>query len=398
MLGKVKIIEECYDKSVELLKRNSTKYGFLAATPGKRASDESVHYDWIFGRDASICSLGAVASGNKKLVQLSRTTLTTLAKHQSKLGQIPNALSVEKKQVEYYFMASVDGTLWWLIALMFYHEYSGDEKLMPRLKTNVNRAITWLLYQTGGETNLLEQAEASDWADLMPSSGHVLYSNVLWYAVQELYDIKEAEITRNGIDSIFSPFTPLQNKRFLRENFLYQRIREDIRVKMEEVDYLLSYVQTFSFGRHCDVYANMLAILFDLIEKKRAQRIISYITDNGANVLFPVQVMFPPIDKQEEEWDEMMLRQNLDLPFQYHNGGIWPFVGGFWIMALKKTGLTKLAETELERLAEANKVNNWEFNEWFHGQTGKPMGMPGQSWNAGTYLLAYHYLNGEVDL
>lgn len=37
-------------------------------------------------------------------------------------------------------------------------------------------------------------------------------------------------------------------------------------------------------------------------------------------------------------------------------------------------------------------MNGWEFNEWFQGQTGEPMGMPRQSWNAALYILAYRTL------
>ena len=58
----------------------------------------------------------------------------------------------------------------------------------------------------------------------------------------------------------------------------------------------------------------------------------------------------------------------------------------------------KMAFEVLENLAKANKINNWEFNEWFHGITKKPMGMKGQSWNAGMFILAYHYLKGEVGI
>ena len=88
----------------------------------------------------------------------------------------------------------------------------------------------------------------------------------------------------------------------------------------------------------------------------------------------------------------------LNKPDQYHNGGIWPFIGSFWAMALHKTGKKELALQELARVAELNKINKWEFNEWFHGKTGEPMGMPGQSWNASTFILAYHYLKGEVEM
>jgi len=39
---------------------------------------------------------------------------------------------------------------------------------------------------------------------------------------------------------------------------------------------------------------------------------------------------------------------------QYHNGGVWPFVGGFWIMALARLGLRENAWSELAQLARAN--------------------------------------------
>ena len=87
-------------------------------------------------------------------------------------------------------------------------------------------------------------------------------------------------------------------------------------------------------------------------------------------------------------------RQNLE--HQYHNGGVWPFVGGFWVMALARIGEKAEARAQLHRLAEANAVGNWAFNEWFHGETGEPSGMKGQSWNAATFLLARRALEENV--
>lgn len=83
-----------------------------------------------------------------------------------------------------------------------------------------------------------------------------------------------------------------------------------------------------------------------------------------------------------------MARHNQNRPHQYHNGGIWPFVGGFWTMALVRLGLTDLARSELAKLAQVNALDDWRFTEWFHGRTLKPMGMAGQSWNAAAFLLA----------
>jgi hypothetical protein len=63
-------------------------------------------------------------------------------------------------------------------------------------------------------------------------------------------------------------------------------------------------------------------------------------------------------------------------------------VGGFWVMALVDAGHQRRARAGLVRLARACELNGWEFNEWLHGRTGEPRGMPGQSWNAAAFLLA----------
>jgi glycogen debranching enzyme len=95
-------------------------------------------------------------------------------------------------------------------------------------------------------------------------------------------------------------------------------------------------------------------------------------------------------------WRLYMQRHRQNLPWQYHNGGIWPFVGGFWVMALTAAGQRQEALQELEGLAQAAEVNDWQFNEWFNGATGKPEGMPHQTWNAAMFLLAKHSFEHRV--
>jgi hypothetical protein len=46
----------------------------------------------------------------------------------------------------------------------------------------------------------------------------------------------------------------------------------------------------------------------------------------------------------------------------------------------------------LAKLAAMNrlgKAEEWEFNEWFHGLSGRPMGYGHQSWSAALYLFAH---------
>jgi len=89
----------------------------------------------------------------------------------------------------------------------------------------------------------------------------------------------------------------------------------------------------------------------------------------------------------------------LNLPEHYHNGGIWPFIGGLWVRFLAQIGRTELAHQELNALAQACRLGiyeEWEFNEWLHGQTGRPMGKAHQAWSAASYISAYKALYHEL--
>jgi glycogen debranching enzyme len=394
------LIEICYRKSIELLEKNSTSSGFLAATPRGRATTTLLHYDWIFGRDASICVLGAVASREKKLIQTAKYSLLTLASRQSQHGQIPNAVSEKKKKQEFYFMNVADSTLWWLIALDFYHRYSDDKKLFEFLEPKIKKALRWLNYQTAGLTNLITQAPASDWADLMPRAGHTLYTNTLWYLVQKLYRLQGAEMTAAGLNVIFYPFSRLRRteKKFLAKNFLYARLRQDIRKKEEATVYYLNAVSAFTADSRCDVYGNILALLADLPTKRLSVKIIQYLSKTLVEFPYSAPVLLPPIYKKDKDWHEVMERRSMNQPWHYHNGGIWPYIGGFLVIALARAGKKKIACAELLKVARANSLNEWQFNEWLDGRTGKPSGLSGQSWNAATFILAYQYLKGKNEI
>jgi glycogen debranching enzyme len=109
---------------------------------------------------------------------------------------------------------------------------------------------------------------------------------------------------------------------------------------------------------------------------------------------YPIRVTLHPLSREHELWRPYMGRHQQNHPHQYHNGGIWPFVGGFWVLALAQLGHRDLAQQALVRLARVNALDDWRFTEWFHGRTLKPMGMAGQSWNAATFLLAHNALAG----
>ena len=140
-----------------------------------------------------------------------------------------------------------------------------------------------------------------------------------------------------------------------------------------------------------DTLGNLLAILFGVADRRKADLILDYIHGCGLNEPFPVRALYPVIHPGDNDWRDYFRVRNLNQPHHYHNGGAWPFIGGFYVAALVQAGRLEEARTQLAKLAAMNQQGNneeWEFNEWFHGHSGRPMGFAGQSWSAAMYLFA----------
>ncbi|WP_224962280.1 amylo-alpha-1,6-glucosidase [Geomonas subterranea] len=379
------LLDECYREALLLLRENSTPAGVLASARNPRASGRS--YDSIFGRDAAICALGMALSGDPELLEAAHAGLLTLARHQARNGQIPKFVKPELAEVDFWYAGCVDATLWWLIAVHFLDRAAPELALAGRLSAHVVRALNWLECQEHQGWFLLQQNDCSDWADIMPRSGFVLYTNALWYWAKRVYQHPTARETRRFARPIFNPFDNLvpQQKRI-------RLMRHYIRNGCRPAPFLLSYVNFSFWGEEIDIFGNILAYLTGLGAPSDACKMVAGVTALNANRPHPVRVVGKPIAVGSPRWRPYMQRHRQNLPWQYHNGGAWPFVGGFWVILLSLLGERALARAELVKLAVTNRVNGWEFNEWFQGETGEPMGMPRQSWNAAMYLLAYRVM------
>ena len=80
-------------------------------------------------------------------------------------------------------------------------------RLLRRYRREVALALQWLGAQEHQRFFLLQQNEASDWADIMPRSGFVLYTNALWYRVKRLFGLPNAAATRANFNGLFHPFS-----------------------------------------------------------------------------------------------------------------------------------------------------------------------------------------------
>lgn len=385
------------EKAQEILGRECSPIGLMASPEG---------YPHVWARDSVITSLGALFSpGHENCLRIS---LKTLASQQSELGAIPNNVSVATGRLDHTNAGSVDSNLWFILGHAFQYRACGDLTFLRDQWHSLEKALLWLRYQDSNNCGLLEVHEAADWADLLANRFNILYDNVLWYAaLQAMAELARdlgvdgtrytemAEDVRHKIRIVLWVGPENQNEwgESCPGHTEWKHTLSQVAPVLVKRPFFLPYVAFRDFGDYCDVFGNLLAILLGVANPAQETRILDYLDQVGAADPYPVRVLNPVIHPGDKDWREYYRNNHLNLPEQYHNGGIWPFVGGFYVAALVKAGRMEAARQQLEKLAKVNRLGvqeAWEFNEWCHGRTGKPMGYPHQAWSAGMYIFAHH--------
>lgn len=354
------VTEEAFVRAKAVLDKCSTPGG-LFASPYK--------YNAVYARDALISSLGGLVSGEERFLRQWQKSMDTLMDRQSPSGQIPNCIDTfipSRPRIVAY--GAADASLWFLLTLAYAERLFGE---FPEFHRAAEKALVWLKFQDAHEEGMIEQQESSDWMDIISNRGHVLYSNVLYFAALELgRDIKNAHLVREAING-----------------FLWS----------QELGYFRPWSWKQIHGDWFDTAANCFAIAFGLADVDQAESIFRHIDQYHLNKPYPVRVLYPPIQPGDPEWREYYRTEHeLNLPDQYHNGGIWPWVGGLYVASLVRGGLLDKAREELYNLALADRLGcerEWEFNEWLHGISGEPRGSADQAWSAGMYIYAYVCVN-----
>ena len=355
------MIKEAYEKAILVLEKCATPHGFHAAFPG---------YKGVWARDSMITSLGASLIENK-FKETFKQSLINLANHQSEKGQIPNAILYDQKPIKIDYQ-SIDSTLWFIIGHYIYKKRYNSSELINKHSKQIQKALTWLSYQDLGEDEMLEQLPTTDWQDAFPHRyGHTINTQALYYHILNLTNQK------------------------LKARQLKQQTNDNGDVNLWNGNFYLpwrwkNHNKYQEKGQWFDSLGNLLAIIFDLADKNQAEKILNHIENNNINKPYPIKAIYPPITKSSKDWQDYFEDCDARTPYHYLNGGIWTFIGGFYILALIKQNKFEEAQHQLQKLAEANLKNN--FSEWLNGQSGIPSKDQNQAWNAGIYVLAYHSL------
>ena len=342
-----------------------------------------------------ITLLGACTLEDAAIRAALRASLATLGAHQSTSGCIPNNIDPATGKVN--FRADADSGLWFVIGCSLL------EPDYPRIQ----RALDWYACQDVDQSGLISMQEASDWQDLFCTRGKGLYVNCLYVIALR----RAAEVARRFTD-------PAAASRYAeRADFVTERINQQLwypgdgqmlrymapsfstanlefdslgrkrwlpikRVLVDEC-YYLPYVGFRAVGEWFDSLGNLLAVVSGVACATRADAILNLIERHALDAM-PLPAIYPPVSPADPDWRPYY--GELNQPHCYHNGGVWPFIGGFYVAALVSAGRQEAAGAALDRLALLNRKGG--FNEWYHGQTGEPMGVRGQAWSAGMYLYA----------
>jgi glycogen debranching enzyme len=364
-------------------------------------------YPEVWARDAVITALGLLAVGDRNGRALFERSIASLAAGQSPLGRVPNHVYAATDDagltVDTVFAGAVDASLWFIVSAHVLGD-GGPEWAA------LERAHLWLQYQDVNECGLLEVHESMDWADLFANRYNSLVPNVLWYGANRAMAAvarrqgRDAEAYDRRADDIRFKINQLLwvGPEVHRDLDWITTHRKEWEYPVRLVDtvlgrmpHYLPYMAFRDYGSRFDTLGNLLAVLFGLADERQSASILDYMFEVGMDEPWPVKACWPPVEPGEKDWREYYRLFNLNHPHQYHNAGAWPFLGGFYVAALVKAGRSERAERALVKLAEMNRAargggGEWEFNEWFHGRSGRPMGHRLQSWSAGMLLYAAH--------
>ncbi|MDO7170687.1 HAD-IIB family hydrolase [Mariniflexile sp. AS56] len=404
---KVDLIREGYKKAIEALRRNITPLGFSACSIKDNipnGTDENYHSVWA--RDGAITVIGSLSLvHDEEIHQCQRQTLSTLFEHISRNGQIPSNVRLKDNVPDYSGVGgicSIDSGIWVVIAFYEYVNVTKDIEFLRKHISDIKETMRWLGAHDSNNDALLEIPEAGDWTDLFGRSYNILYDEILWYRANVCfgrmlemlgdYDqagehIRWSQVIKKEIIQNFWPST--QQKLFQSVSFAERQFT------LGDTSYLIAQTTPFDFSWRCDVFGNILAFLHGTIDAEKAHQTFRFMLGVGVNDPFPVTNVYPVVTPGDPDWRPYYTVNLLNLPNHYHNGGIWPFVGGFWVKFINKLGLKEMAISELHKLALINKegINEaWEFTEWAHGTTGRAMGKAYQAWSAAQYISACHDL------
>src|SRR5215216_1100567 len=367
-------VEMARQAAIEVLRHNMHgPYDDLPRTAGWG-------YPEPYTRDLMISLLGIAVTKDQLLIDSIRKVLETLAKNQTEHGHIPSLVH-DRDDV-----GASDTTPLFLLTLGIYRKMAGENNFLAEA---AQKSLDWMTYQSPMDRYLVAQEPTSDWRDEQWVMGYGLYVNTLVYSYLRLFGQNKQA---NQLLEAMKHFT-------ITGDVIHRHVHEGLIVRHKPYYALWAY-KLYSSERF-DLLGNSLAILSGIASQSRAEMMIDWVEaecvsmkQKGELALDLPPNFFPFVRPDDPDWYARY--EKFNMPGEYHNGGIWPFVTGFYVAALVAAKRYELAEEKLLALTRVVTMSNtrlnenleYGFNEWLKAQNGQPMGQNWQTWSAALYLYA----------
>ena len=336
-------------------------------------------YPEPYTRDLMISALGFLVSGRDDLVETHRRVLQALARNQTRLGLIPSLAHDPNDR------GASDTTPLFLLGLGIYRIMSGEHDFLEKEAEN---ALRWMEYQSPDDMIMVAQQPTSDWRDEHWVLGYGLYVNTIVYAYLRLFGRHEQAAALKSLMNRFD----VRGAKSKRQ----RHVHEGLVVRNKPYYALWSF--KMDNNERFDLLGNSLAILTGIASPTRAKDMVTWIETecDALRAKGQVAVDLPPcllpfIQREAPDWRPRY--EQFNLPGEYHNGGVWPFICGFYIAALVAAGRQRLAEQKLIALTHlvrraCQAQTAYGFNEWLRAQDGAACGQDWQTWSAAMYVYA----------
>lgn len=384
-----------YSKAIELLQKCSSEQGFLAS-----AQDIS-NYKRVWARDGVICGLAALASGEANLIATFKKTLETLAAFQHSIGTIPSNVQFNNDgaEVSYGGLAGrVDAVTWFIIGVCQYAYATNDECFLAKHAAKIEKCFKLLDAWEFNNRGLVYVPLSGNWADEYITDGYVLYDQLLrvWALKSYNYFAEEASIDekiKQIEERIIQNFCPESGG---------EKYHERAYEACDITNYLPCSFSPAGYKSQFDGFANSLALLLDIGPANFQKTIVDYATTlQQERPLGLLPAFWPPIHDTDPDW--YLLKNNCkyefrNYPNEFHNGGSWPMVNGFFGLALLSKNEKPNATQLLQAINDANALADFSFYENFNTATKAPNGVPFCAWSAAGAVLLHQSLHTNFKL
>ena len=379
-----------YLKAIELLQECSSSEGFLAS------KENTSNYKRVWARDGVICGLAALASGNTELINTFENTLNTLALNQHKNGTIPSNVLVNYNgsEVSYGGLAGrVDAITWFIIGICQYAYYKTDDSILIKYEAEIQKCLALLEAWEFNNQHLMYVPLSGNWADEYITDGYVLYDQLLriWALKSYNYFQKNLEIDikiNNIISQIEINFTPNKHK---------PKFHERAYNELNFSGYMPCSFSPAGYKIQFDAFANSLALILNIGTNDFQNEILSSFEKIVCQTkLQLIPAFWPPIKPSDLDWN--LLKNNCkydfrNYPNEFHNGGSWPMVNGFYGLALIQKNKIDKSNQILNAINKANEINSYSFSENFNTETSNPNGVSFCAWSAAAAVFLHQSIN-----